>query len=165
MLPYRKRRRAMTLVEMSISVAVFTFVGLFVAYVSLLIARQSKETLSQIPAQEQAYRAVDVVRQRLLMANFDSILLSTDQRMITFQNPYRANPSTLEFDSNTRQIIFVEDTSRPSNQIRWGRNVQGRFEYSMATPKLVRIHVSTTAYGRNNQPLTISFSEEITVRN
>lgn len=166
MRPYSgsKTRRGMTLPEMMISVSIFSLVGIFLTFIVVEIGKNTREAISEIPAQENTYRAMDFIRSKLLPAEFGSININDTGNAITFRNPRNTYNSTLLFDQDTRQCIFDENVNTTGDELPWGRNIRGRFA-ATDTPRRIKIEISSLAVDRENENRTITVGEELTIRN
>ena len=82
--------KAFTVVEMLVAVSLFAFVGVFVAFLTIEVARQAQTSISMIPAELAAYRAMDRMRNELLPASPRDIVFDVDGAGVTFTNPARA---------------------------------------------------------------------------
>lgn len=160
----RRSRRGLSLIEFMISVAIFSTIGLFVSFVSLALGRQAKDSLTQIPAQEQAYRTADFIRNRLLPTQQGTIIISTDANTIEFRNPSNPQRSRLTFDAQKKQLVYDPNILVSGDESIWGRNVTGRFQVG-TTPRKIVVQVNTTALDRRRGDLTFRIQEEITLRN
>ncbi len=160
-----RNRRGLSFVELMVAVAVFSLVSIFVAIVTLEVARQSKESLSQIPAQEQAYRAVDFIRQKVLPATFNSLSVAADGSYIQFRDPSNANESRLTFDANNDNLIYDPDVTASNDEFVWGRNIKGQFSTGTGFTRNVSVTVTATAYNRFNEAVIISYQDDLRVRN
>ena len=160
-----QRRRGMSLVEISISVATFAVVGIFVAAITLAVGRESRDTISTVPAEQQAYRAMDFIRRELLPSTVGTVTVSNDGSTITFRNPSRPSSSRIEFDADKRVCIFIPDVNASQNSREYGRNITGSFTRLDPRGTRFRVEVNALATNRKNEPIMISYRDDLTIRN
>lgn len=161
-----RRSRAFTLVEMLIVVAVFAIMGGLLAYLSLEIAYQYRQSISQIPAQEQAFRTMSYVRSELLPAAAETIVISQDGTSIQFANRARGTNSSISFVTvgGVQVCEYDPDVTTNGDERIWGRGVSGSFELVDGVRRVL-FTVRTRAVDRNNEALFYAYSDEIAVRN
>lgn len=162
---YRKRNKGMTLPEVIITGSVFLVVGAFMTAITLAVGKESRETLSTIPAEAQAYRAMDFIRGELLPAAAGSITIAQDGSFITFRNPARSGTSRIEFDSERRSCVFFPNTANLNERREWGRDITGTFTRLDAQGSRIRVEVNASAYNQNNEPIMFSYRDDMTIRN
>lgn len=159
------RRRGMTFIEMMISVGIFTIVGIFVSYVAIAIARQSRRSLSSIPAEGTAYRIMDRIRNQILPATFGTLTLGNTDAQIFFQNPARGTAtSSITFDSQTSKCTFDPDTSVANNEVNYGTLQSLSFAIA-GNGRQVVITLATSGRDRQNDVVPVSYQDTITIRN
>ena len=160
-----RRRRGMTLPEMMISLAIFSTVGLFVTFITLEIAKQTRESLSMVPAQQEAYRAMDFVRRELLPSTFGTLVITNDGRTVSFRNPSRGGvTSRINFLEDERVCEFIPNVANPSDNVIWGRRLVGSFRI-LDTPRRINVSVVTIGYNAKREAVPIRYSDDLTVRN
>ena len=166
----KRNARALTFAELSIVVGIFSFVGIFISYLMLEVGRQTRTLTSELPAQQNAYRALDYARLRVLSADYTSLALSNSNQTISFDNPVEGSNSSLTFGTTTvggetqNVLIFDPDTATSGDEVNYGRDVTGDFEI-LNNRGTVRITVSTDGIDRNNNVVVYTFSDEILARN
>jgi hypothetical protein len=94
---------------MLVAVSLFAFVGVFVAFLTIEVARQAQTSISMIPAELAAYRAMDRMRNELLPASSRDIVFDVDGAGVTFTNPARARRMRFEFADGS--VLFNPDMS------------------------------------------------------
>ncbi|MCB2154348.1 hypothetical protein KQI84_05645 [bacterium] len=173
----RSRRRGFSFIEMLVASTAFTAVGIFVAYVSIAIAKQARQSLTVIPAQGRAYRAADRVRNHLLAASFGSVTvtdLTADGwgRTITFMDPSKATGtnSSIYFDANNGRLYYADpgklvDGSVVGNQTRtWDDVVDAEFRV-IGSGKFIQVKITDTGRDLRNNPVELTYMDTLTVRN
>lgn len=161
----RSRRKGLTLTEVLISATIFSLVGVFLSVITLAVGREARETISAVPAEQQAYRALDFIRRELLPARAGSVTVAQDGSSITFTNPSRGTTSRLEFNENRRVLVFTPDVTTTEGVRDWGRGLTGSFTRLDALATRFRVDVETQARNRINERLTISYRDDVTIRN
>ncbi|MBI5154328.1 prepilin-type N-terminal cleavage/methylation domain-containing protein [Candidatus Poribacteria bacterium] len=159
------RRRGMTFVEMMISVGIFTIVGIFVSYIAIAIARQSRRSLGSIPAEGSAYRIMDRIRNQILPATYGTLTLGNTDAQILFQNPARGTAtSSITFDPQTSKCTFDPDTSVADNEMTYGTLQSLSFAITESGRQVV-ITLTTSGRDRHNDVVPVSYQDTITIRN
>lgn len=91
-------RKAFSTIEMVVVIVVFSLVGLFVAYLTIEVARLSTTSISVIPAELNAYRLMDRTRVELMPAEVRSAQITDAGRTINYRNPALGHDNVLWFD-------------------------------------------------------------------
>lgn len=151
------KAKALTFIEMIITVSIFSFIGIFLIYISIEVAQRFRQSITQVPALEQSIRSLSFIRTQLLPAQWQTIQISNNNRTITFVNPNEGTTSTVTFDATTRNVIYRPDITSATTR-NWGRSLTGSFT-RLADNRSMQINITSTAVGRNNNPLTYNFSE------
>lgn len=158
------KRRGMTLPEMMISVAIFTFIGLFVTFTTVIISKQVHRSIRSIPAEQKAYRALDQIRQELMSATVGTVTVDNDQKGITYQNPSRTNASRIWLASGGK-CMWDPDTTASNDELEMGNNLTNCTFSLPANPKLVEIEVETTGKNKDNENVPVTYTDVIVLRN
>ena len=153
----------MTLVEVLITVAIFAVVGTFTAMITLTVAKRSRNALTEVPSDQQVYRTVECVRRNLLPAEHLSIMISDDAKSVSFFNPARETEAQILFDDD-RQCVFIPNIKTPEENRLCGKGVTGRFEW-VDNRRMVRVIASTIVQDYEKGPITISYQDDLRVRN
>lgn len=161
----RAGRKGVTLTEVLISATIFSIVGVFLGAITLAVGREARETLSTVPAEQQAYRALDFVRRELLPAQAGTVNVAQDGSAITFTNPSRGTTSNMAFNAQRRVLVFTPDVTTTDGQRDWGRGITGAFTRMDALGTRFRVEVETQARNRANDGITISYTDDVTIRN
>lgn len=157
------RRRATTLVEGLISLSIFGLVAGFVVFVSVAVARSSRESLEHLPRAEQAQRSLFLIHKRLATATAASISISSDNKQITFRNVVRFAPSSFFFDATRGVCVMDEDQTVEGDEITWGRGLHGTFHQE--APNLIRVRITFGGFDRNRQPVNYEYEDLVALRN
>jgi prepilin-type N-terminal cleavage/methylation domain-containing protein len=158
-----KKRRGMTLPEMMISVTLFTFVGVFVAFTTLLIARQVSRSLRSIPADQKAYRLLDRVRTELMAAQIGAMTIENGGQGVTFLNPSRATNSRI-WRSNDGRCMWDPTVGSDGDEVAWEDVRECRFTLG-PNGKTLEILIATTGKDRQGDPVPVTYSDVIVMRN
>jgi len=162
---YKERsKKAFTFVEMVITVGLFSFVSIFISYLSLEVARQTRSATSEMPIEQNALRALDYIKMRLVAADFSTLAVSNSNQTITFDNPVLGTTCSLTFDQVEQEVIYDPDTSTANNEATFGREVRGTF--ALADNRgTVRTTVSAVGMDRKGNTVVYSFEDNVLVRN
>ncbi len=100
----RRRRRALTMIELSVSMAIFSIVGIGAASVTLIAGRHTYETLDLIRTQDKARLIIDTLNRYLIIAEGDFIVENSG-KTLRYVDPIQSLGGT----SVTSKVVF-DDT-------------------------------------------------------
>jgi Prokaryotic N-terminal methylation motif len=160
----KKKRAGLTLVEVLITVVLFAVVGIFASMITLTVAKRSRNALTEVPSDQQVYRTVDHVRLNLLPAKYTTITISDDAKSVFFHNPARKIDGQILFNDDDRQCVYIPDILTPEYSLLCGKGVSGRFEW-VDNGRMVRVIASTIVQDHDKGPITISYQDDLRVRN
>jgi type II secretory pathway pseudopilin PulG len=160
----KRRCTGMTLIEASISVGIFGVVSVFVAMITLAVAKQSSSAMAKVPNDQQVYRTIEHIRRELLPAQYTSLMISADKKSVDFFNPARGTDARIYFDDNSKKCVMVPDLTDLTNELVCGRNLTGSFEM-VDSGRMIQVTASTTVTDYTDQPFSISYQDDLRVRN
>jgi hypothetical protein len=174
-----RKRTALSVIEMMIAVSVFAAVGIFVSFLTIEIARMSRNSLDLIPSELNAYRTVDHIRRELLSGTTRGLTIDTGGDGITFTNPARntqmdSPPDPIPpvqvriwLDGDGQCFMNTDANNSKSEPVVIGEDIEDlRFE--RVGDRRVRITIQTFAIASTvttERERTTTYSDVITLRN
>jgi type II secretory pathway component PulJ len=95
------------MVEMMISIAIFSLIGLTVGYLVLVSARASHDATRFIRTEAQARLVVDNIRRETLVGEFLSVQVKDDGRTVEFYDPVTKTTADLRYTGGI--LLFRQD--------------------------------------------------------
>lgn len=160
----KRRHKALSLVELMITVSIFTFIGGFLGYISIEVARKMKQSINEIPSLEQNFRTLNFIRTQLLPADWKTLSVAQDGSSITFLNPAIGTTASLTFNAFENNLLYDPDVSVANDERQWSRGITGEF-IKGSDARTVQVNINSTFLDKRNNPITYNFSEEMKVRN
>lgn len=159
-----RARRGLTLVETVISIAIFSIVGVLLSYSVLVVAKNSRRSLVELPAQGHAYRTVDRIRAELLPASRASIVTTDAPYGIQFFSPRRNTTAWIFFDPSEERCYFMPDISDTGTVVDWGA-LEDFLVQPGGNARTIRIVAASASEHSRREGTVVRFEDTITVRN
>ena len=153
MLRKNSHRRAMTIIEMMISVALFVAIGVTVVYLVLVSARAGHDATQMIRSEAKARLLVDQIRRETLVGQFLSVEIKDNGRTVEFYDPVKETTADLRYLDGA--LVFRQDVDGTVT-----RRIEGidDVEFALVEQESMlefEVTAMATDHKRNTRPITI----------
>ncbi|MEQ8822191.1 MAG: hypothetical protein RLY93_18305 [Sumerlaeia bacterium] len=159
-----KRDRATSLLELIFYATISLFITVFLMFVLIAMARQSRSSISVLQADGNAYRLINRIRTEMLPANFQSADITDGGNVITFWNPVRGYRASIYYDEEQQATFFDPDITASGDERVWMHNGRVVFRPT-GDSKRFEVEVFRNALDRRNQPIEVRYRDVLTLRN
>ncbi len=162
---HRRRRRAMTFVEMIISTSLFGFIGIAVSYLVLAAARTSYDSTQQMRAESKIRLILDNIRREILVGQFLRVSVQDSGNTVVFYDPNEDVTSDFRYTPDTKILVYREDidSGGATRTFKEVDDVVFAFVDANQTTLSFTVTINTRDSRGNTLPITIS--DQIFFRN
>jgi len=160
--PRRRARRGLTFIEMMVAVGIFSTISVAVAWITLVSARLSRDSIRMIQSEENALLAAELIRKETLVGEFLSVVVTNSNHTVQFFDPIRG--TTTEFAYANGALTYRQNTAvaQPTRILRGLSDVRFFLEDNSVYLRFEVTAPATTAYNVS-RPVTIG--DRILMRN
>ncbi len=158
----RRGRRGLTYVEMMVAIGVFSFISVTVAWVTLVAARLSSDSIRMIQSERSARQAADLIRKETLVGEFLSVTVSDAGKTVRFHDPVRGSTTLLSFQ---RGLLLYQQQEGSATGARTLRGLSDAAFALESNGAILRFDVTSPASLAGNTARPITLTDRILLRN